>query len=323
MPNGNYEQFVVLFFFGLGLALASVAGLILRKSSAFKRAAAALAASAVAVGGCWAFEENSALLAPLAAMLLAVVAPVWFLGTTRGSAALLELVGRLTQPPAAWRVCAFAGLAVVAGAAARWQARDDLEVAADLAAVTSLEQLEQDTNRSSTRPAPIRVTTDRGAPVLALVTDNPRTAPEQRRIEDELFRRDRTRDAVIRRGPSGDCTNCFGWVFTGGRYWLPGSEVEAILQDNGYRETARPRHGDLVVYRKGGNIAHVAVVRYTARNQPVMVEGKWGRSGVYLHAVDASMYGEDFTYMRSPRVGHLLAGLPSVEPLANADEQLE
>ena len=77
-----------------------------------------------------------------------------------------------------------------------------------------------------------------------------------------------------------------------------------------------PRPGDLVVYRLGGAVAHTAVVRYVTGGMPVLVEGKWGWAGVFLHPVDKSAYGGSFGYYRSARAGHSLAGIES-EPLAS------
>ena len=67
--------------------------------------------------------------------------------------------------------------------------------------------------------------------------------------------------------------------------------------------------GDLVVYRQGSTISHTAVVRYVTEGQPVLVEGKWGTLGVYLHPADKSFYGTEFTFHRSGRSGHLLVGM--------------
>jgi hypothetical protein len=75
----------------------------------------------------------------------------------------------------------------------------------------------------------------------------------------------------------------------------------------------------------GGQIAHTAVVRYVTEGQPVIVEGKWGPFGVFLHAADRSIYGTDYTFHRSPRHGHILAGLArpattGTQPMPTATE---
>jgi len=120
---------------------------------------------------------------------------------------------------------------------------------------------------------------------------------------------------MIRTGPPDDTSNCHGWVFTGGRYWLAPEGVEAILADNGYQRVSDPYPGDLIVYRAAGLIAHTAIVR-TVAGGLVLVEGKWGWMGVFLHPPENSPYGQDFAYYRSARDGHLLAGFggPSASP---------
>ncbi len=120
---------------------------------------------------------------------------------------------------------------------------------------------------------------------------------------------------ALTNGPSG--SNCHGWVFTGGAHWLSSTDVESILRDNGYRLATSPRPGDLVVYRREKEIIHTGVVRAVGQGIPVLVESKWGDLGVFVHTADEHPYGDaPPTYYRSPREGHLLAGLsgaPSTE----------
>ena len=112
---------------------------------------------------------------------------------------------------------------------------------------------------------------------------------------------------------SSETSPYHGWVFTGGRFWVSGTEVDRILTENLYQPVTTPRPGDIVVYRMGTSVAHTGIVRYVTESLPVLVEGKWGCTGVYLHPVDKSIYGTSFTYYRSPRTGHLLAGIESSE----------
>jgi hypothetical protein len=65
----------------------------------------------------------------------------------------------------------------------------------------------------------------------------------------------------------------------------------------------------LVVYRQNNTIAHTAVVRFLSEGQPILVESKWGSLGLFLHPIEKSAYGTEFTFHRSPRAGHLLVGL--------------
>src|SRR5262249_9320909 len=83
--------------------------------------------------------------------------------------------------------------------------------------------------------------------------------------------------------PVGQPGNCQGWVFAGGRYWLPSAEVEAVLADNGYTEVASPRRGDVAVHRAGVRLVHTGVVAAVAADVGVSVESTWGEQGHYLH----------------------------------------
>jgi hypothetical protein len=115
---------------------------------------------------------------------------------------------------------------------------------------------------------------------------------------------------MIRRSPADDGSNCHGWIFTGGRYIVGGHSVDTILNENGYVPNCEPAVGDLCVYRnEQGAVSHTAVIRAVFTDGTVLVEGKWGRMGVYLHAVGDSCYGQNFTYYHSSRATHLLASL--------------
>jgi hypothetical protein len=116
-------------------------------------------------------------------------------------------------------------------------------------------------------------------------------------------------ERVIRLGPVSDSSNCHGWVFTGGRYWLSHEDVEHILVDNGYLPVSNPRPGDIAIYRTAGTIMHTALVHSAAEGKPVLVESKWGCMGVFLHGVNDCCCGKNYTYFRSSRSGHVLAGL--------------
>ncbi len=111
---------------------------------------------------------------------------------------------------------------------------------------------------------------------------------------------------IIQHEPANDDSNCHGWVFTGGKYWILGKSVDPILEQNHYEPTTSPQPGDLVVYRNDAKVSHTAIVRYVTDGMPVLVEGKWGALGVYLHAVEESCYGRNFMFYRSPRKGHQL-----------------
>lgn len=310
MYHEPYPQFVFLSFLGLGLVLAAVVNLAMRRSAIPSRILATFAAGGATVAACMAFERDATLLAPLGAALgVAYAVSILLAGSLPGRVATF-----LRQPLLVWRGLCLLGVGVIIVSAMRYEDAERQETARDTAEVESLDDLELRTNRTSLRLAAVRTTTDTGAAVELYETDEFRSDEEQARIEDEHFRRDRSRDAVMRRGPADDRTNCFGWVFAGGRHWVKPADVERILNENGYRDVDEARRDDVVVYRNHGRITHVAVVRYVSPGQPVLVEGKWGSGGVYLHAVNQSEYGKDFRFMRSPRAGHLLNGLRTDEP---------
>lgn len=102
-------------------------------------------------------------------------------------------------------------------------------------------------------------------------------------------------------------SNCHGWVFTGGRYCIPGESVDAILRDNGYANVTDARAGDLVIYRDdAGDPIHTGVVKAVGEGGFVLVESKWGQLDVFWHTAVNGAYGSRFDYWRSARAGHLL-----------------
>jgi hypothetical protein len=118
--------------------------------------------------------------------------------------------------------------------------------------------------------------------------------------------------AIIRASKPDPSHNCYGWVFTGGRFWIDGDSVDLILADNGYQEVADPRAGDLITYRdRVGRSAHAGIVR-SANENDVLVESKWGSLGRYLHAPAHQPFDKTWAYYRSPRHGHLLRIEPAV-----------
>jgi hypothetical protein len=83
-----------------------------------------------------------------------------------------------------------------------------------------------------------------------------------------------------------------------------------------------PRPGDLAIYRDSKEISHTGIVRAIVNGMPPLVEGKWGWMGVFLHPVGDSIYGGKYTYYRSPREGHLLAGLEGASNSKDGAERL-
>jgi hypothetical protein len=159
------------------------------------------------------------------------------------------------------------------------------------------------------KPDRVAAVTDRGTRIELSAPADPRDPAEVRAMGAQLLPMIGGTGSVIRRGPCDERTNCFGWVFAQGRYWLPDAGVGPILADHAYRPVTDPRPGDVAVYRdaRTGHPVHAAVVRYVTEGQPVIVEGKWGWMGVFLHEAERSPYGVTYAYYRTARPTHQLA----------------
>ncbi len=304
MPTTDLGQpdlslLVTAFAAGVGLLLGGVANLLLARAAVWTRVAAAAGACTVAAGGAWAIVESER--APLVAGG-AVAVGLALAGLGPWATTLAASAAR--RPLVRWGGLALAGVGVALGAVVWHEAAHEAVVARsefDLATITE---------RPPTRTSDIPAATDRGSRVTVLEATDPRARAELAALENRFLDINQIGNLVIRRQPADDRSNCHGWVFTGGRYWVSGSEVEAILSDNGYQAVTDPRPGDLIVYRnKDGAVAHTALVRYVSAGMPVLVEGKWGATGVYLHGATDSLYGTAFTYYRADRASHVLAGL--------------
>lgn len=310
MVEGHLERFVVLFFAGVGLLLTGVVNIALRRAGGLRRGLVTSVVCGLTLLVCWLCSASASIVATSSQVLAVGVVPCLLLGTRRVGTVLTATIDHIRRPAVHWSLAGVAGLAIILGSAVQFQKQDQ--------AVVDAGMLEFDMLAAPPRePATTPAKTDRGSPVQLHMATAPRSPAQLRGIEENYFRTKPTRDHVIHRQPADDQTNCHGWVFAGGGYWLTGSEVEVILRDNDYQPIPRPRSGDLVVYRENGNLTHTAIVRYAPEmiateqgtHLPILVEGKWGFSGVYLHPVEQSPYGVDITYYRSPRAGHLLAGL--------------
>jgi hypothetical protein len=158
------------------------------------------------------------------------------------------------------------------------------------------------------------LTTDLGRPIRVLLMPADAGTPTPGRLArlDELLARHQLHDQVMYLPSGWQDTNCHGFVFTGGRYWLGGAQVGAILDDNGYERVSVAQADDLAVYRDpSGKIAHTGVVRGLAADGVVLVESKWGQGGRFIHRHDRHSYPDtECAFYRSPRGGHLLQGVP-------------
>jgi hypothetical protein len=160
---------------------------------------------------------------------------------------------------------------------------------------------------------PCPAVTDRGRPLrlATAVLTTPDAAPPE---SSDRLRERGSGGRLIQTAPPDPAYDCHGWVFTGGRYWLLGTDVERVLADNGYREVASPAVDDLAVVRlPDGSISHTGLVRVATAGL-VLVESKWGSQGRYVHRPEDAPYVGRWCYYRSARRGHLLRGLPDDPP---------
>jgi hypothetical protein len=167
-----------------------------------------------------------------------------------------------------------------------------------------------------------RATTDRGTPVSVYTYHHDRDlAPTLAASEESTVRSRSMALQAIRTAPPDTVSNCHGWVFTGGRYWVVGRDVETILRDNGYRPVAAPRGRDVVVYRdESGTITHTGLVLGVRDDGSALVESKWSWLGRYVHAPEAQPFGTQIAYYRTDRPGHLVHFEPSAGPKTHSPE---
>jgi hypothetical protein len=153
--------------------------------------------------------------------------------------------------------------------------------------------------------------TDSGTPIPLFQISSDTTTQVSFFAEESCISRQRLHESLTQTGPASDAYNCHGWVFTSGRFWVRGSFVEQILEDNRYQAIATPAAGDLAVFRdENGEVTHTGVVHHIGKDGVVFLESKWGELGRYIHACTDHIYGDNTcTYYRSSRSGHLLRGL--------------
>lgn len=316
MPQDHFARFFCLFAAGLGLVLAGGINIAFRSGGGLVRVLVCVVAVGCAAAGIFLLTDNPTLTVQAAGLMGVVVAPCLLAGSPRVVGVISAALGLLRLPRVRWGVLTTAGLAIVIGSAVAFEADDQAVIDQQMVELDDLSAVPQ--TQVSTRG---RAATDRGTAVVLKDAD-PRPDYQAATVEERYLQRNKAiRDRVIRQSPADDRTNCHGWVFTGGQYWVGGTEVVTILAENQYQPVTDPQPGDLVVYRDDQDaVTHTALVRYVTPGLPVLVEGKWGSAGVFLHPVDHSCYGTRFGYYRSGRSGgHLLAGLgaSSGDPLRN------
>jgi hypothetical protein len=230
-------------------------------------------------------------------------------------AGVSSAVGSVHRPAVRFGLLAIAGIGTVVGSVVICERADE---AASTASLAELELLQ---GQSPTVPTErIKASTDRGTRLVLKEPTAPRDGAELSGAEGRILKTSNLSEFVIRRGSADDRSNCHGWVFTGGQFFVSGEDVDVILKENGYYEHREPQPGDLVVYRADNAVTHTAVVRYVSEGQPVLLESKWGKLGVFLHPADKSPYGAEYTFYRSPRKGHQLASASDGQPASPAVE---
>jgi hypothetical protein len=298
----HFREFFPSICAGLGLFLTGAVNLALVRKGIGVRAAATGLALGVALAAAAAIDQPGTV-AGTARLLALGLLPFALLASRRVMTGAASLVAALNRPVVRFAVLTFVGVGVVLGSIVVSERDDELAIAGAMA------ELEMLHGQVPTVPAEqIKASTDRGTRVVLKEPSAARDSQVLQGVEERYIRNNQLGETVMRRSGADDHTNCHGWVFTGGKFLVSGDDVETILKDNGYREHNEPQPGDLVVYRLGPAVTHTAIVRYVTEGQPLLVEGKWGNLGVFVHPADKSPYGTDYKLYRSPRRGHLLAG---------------
>jgi len=150
--------------------------------------------------------------------------------------------------------------------------------------------------------------TDRGRPLSLFHFAVYSTAAEIEQFSKST--EDQQRE-VIRLADADPTSNCYGWIFTGGKFGVRDSEVQMILEDNAYEVVEKPREGDLAIYSRGNQIAHAGIVRQPDPNGPILVESKWGALGLYLHIPQKHPFSGECRFYRSSRPGHSITVRPA------------
>lgn len=303
MSEEHFNRFFPAICAGLGLFLAGGANLILLRRAIGLRIVATLAAVAIALGAAWATQSPGAVTGAARLMALVLV-PLAIFSSRRLVDGIATLISFASRPAFRFGLLVAAGVGIAIGSVMIFETADEQ------AAALTMRELELLQGQAECIPSvQADARTDQGTKIVLKEPVSPRNGSALNEAESLVLQRTNLNDHVIRRGPAGDHSNCHGWVFTGGQFQVTGSDVAVILKENAYWEVQDPRPGDLVVYRTDEDITHTAVVRYVAEGQPILVEGKWGNLGVYIHPVDQSVYGTNYSIYRSPRNGHLLVGI--------------
>ena len=303
-----FSQFLCAICAGLGLFLVGAANLALhRKRFALRALAVALAIGITLAAA--ATVQQTGTLARTATLLALGLIPFVLIGNRRLVGSVAALLTWMNRPIVCSALLTVAGIGLAIGSVVIYERAD--ERASD----DSIADLELIQARVPTVAVDHeRVSTDRGTRIVLREPLNIHDSQHLSEVERRYIHNANLIDHVIREAQADERSNCHGWVFAGGRYILAGDDVDLILTENQYAKQISPQPGDLAVYRNNGVVCHTAIVMYVTQGQPVMVRGKWGNLGVFLHPADKSPYGNDYTFYRSPRSGHILVNQSTSNP---------
>lgn len=305
MDTTHLSQFLPAALAGFGLLLVGGANLAFLRLGRVVRGAATLLAIGATLTGAWALDQPR-LVERTSWLLGGGLLACGLLSSRRLVGGLASAISSLQNPLIRFGVLSLGGLVTIVVTIVVCETRDESMLRSETAELEFAHS-----QIPTTTDERVKSTTDRGSVIPLRLPLAARDEGILSASEDKFLRGVQSGNYIIRRGPATDNSNCHGWVFTGGRYLLTGEDVNVILKENGYEEVQEPHPGDLIVYRGGGSVKHTAIIRYVTEGQSVMVEGKWGVLGTYLHPAEQSIYGTDYTFYRSPRQGHLLAGVPT------------
>ena len=297
MPHTDpLSQFYTLFTVGVWLLILGCGNAILGTGSRWRSLTIVTVASLACVG--------------LASLLIDRLVP-WFAGVGFASAGLvgvssLPAVRSLSSIATIRSACvASVGVCLLLGSGWHYDAQNNAinDESSDLFQLLA--------NHSPGVEDPsVHAVTDAGTPLRVTKSLEERTPADSALAERQFLSAMYQKETVIRRQPANNVSNCHGWVFTGGRNSLGKDDVERILTENRYATTPQAQVHDLVIYRDGNqSVTHTAMICAVLGDGTVLVEGKWGQLGVYIHDVRGSCYGDNFHYYHSPRVGHVVHGL--------------
>jgi len=308
----HFHQFLASICAGLGLFLAGAANLLLLRRRVMLRVVATVLALSIALAAAAVIQQ--AHLVPNTARLLAYgLIPVVLLGSRKLVTGVVAVVAAAGRPSVRYTLLTVAGIGVTVGSVVICEREDDRIITSEMADLQLLE--------AQVPSAPVereKGWTDQGSPIVLRRPLNAGAGLSLAEAEDRYFRNAQFKEQVIRHSTADERTNCHGWVFTGGKFILSGTEVNLILTENSYTEQKAPQPGDLVIYRTGGSVVHSALVQYVAGDRPILVHSKWGSLGTFVHPIDKSPYGTDYTFYRSPRAGHLLTIMPAAASNSNS-----